>query len=202
MSFSPRAAISVNLLHGAEDSQSTRAHHFSRATSPARMDSSAPGAVAPLSSLEDIHRRIDLINAERKLRGLPVRDYHNDRKALTRLMLRFEILSSEIRFLRSLEYAPPDAALTASAAATTIASASFASTSAAAAAAAVSTATPLGLRRVRKLKGEERLRARAESGGTQRHAQRGLLLCCGVSVAAVDAAREAVVRHGGGCGHC
>ena len=107
------------------------------------MDSSAPEAGAPLGSglqgPEDCLRRIDLINAERKLRGLPVRDYHNDRKALTRLMLRFEILSSEIRFLRSLEYAPPDAALTTSAAATTIASASFAGTSVAAAAAAVST---------------------------------------------------------------
>ena len=82
------------------------------------MDSSAPGAVAPLSSLEDIHRRIDLINAERKLRGLPVRDYHNDRKALARDVLRFEIALQGVKFLRSLEYAPPDADLTTSVAAT------------------------------------------------------------------------------------
>ena len=113
-----------------------------RATSPARMDSSASNAGAPLGSgvqgLEDCQRRIDLFNAARKLRGLPVRDYQNDRKALARDVLRFEIALQGVKFLRSLEYAPPDAALTTSVAATNIGSASFAGTSIAAT--AVSTA--------------------------------------------------------------
>ena len=87
-----------------------------RSPPPARMDSSDPEAGAPLGSglqgPEDCLRRIDLINAERKLRGLPVRDYHNDHKAFARDVLRFEIALEGVKFLRSLEYAPPDAALT------------------------------------------------------------------------------------------
>ena len=51
---------------------------FPRAISFARMDSLASSAGAPLGSglqgLEDCHRRMDLINAARKQRGLPVRD--------------------------------------------------------------------------------------------------------------------------------
>ena len=33
-----------------------------------------PGALLEAVRLEDCHRRMDLINAARKLRGLPVRD--------------------------------------------------------------------------------------------------------------------------------
>ena len=41
-----------------------------------------------------------------------VRDYQNDHKAFARDVLRFEIALEGVKFLRSLEYAPPDAALT------------------------------------------------------------------------------------------
>ena len=113
----------------------------------------ASSAGAPLrggqQGLEDCHRRMDLINAARKLRGLPVRlaeivcvgpcgiagsvtmwvacepdiltihrcidqvrDYQNNPKAFARDVLRFEIALEGVKFLRSLEYAPRDAALT------------------------------------------------------------------------------------------
>jgi hypothetical protein len=51
-----------------------------------------------------------------------VRDYHNDPKAFARDVLRFEIALEGVKFLRSLEYAPPDAALTTSSVPTAIAS--------------------------------------------------------------------------------
>ena len=123
-----------------------------RATSPTRICTLVSNAGAPLGSglqgLEDCHRRMDLFNASRKLRGLPVRDYHNDRKALARDVLRFEIALQGVKFLRSLEYAPPDATLTTSVAATTattIASASFAGTSLTATAVSTAALTPASI---------------------------------------------------------
>ena len=65
---------------------------------------SAP-IVTGLSGLEDCHRRMDLINAARGQRGLPVKDYRNDRKAFTRDVLRFEIALEGVKFLRSIDYA-------------------------------------------------------------------------------------------------
>ena len=137
------------------------------------MDSSASNAGAPLGSgvqgLEDCQRRMDLINASRKLRGLPVRDYQNDRQALARDVLRFEIALQGVKFLRSLEYAPPDAALTTSVAATTstnTGSASFAGTSITAT--AVSTAA-LTLASITSTATESRARTgrpHVESAGT------------------------------------
>ena len=53
----------------------------------------------------DYHRRMDLINACRTQRGLPVKDYRNDRKAFTRDVLRFEIALEGVKFLRSIDYA-------------------------------------------------------------------------------------------------
>jgi hypothetical protein len=50
-----------------------------------------------------------------------VRDYHNDPKAFARDVLRFEIALEGVKFLRSLEYAPPGAALTTSSVPTAIA---------------------------------------------------------------------------------
>ena len=55
-----------------------------------------------------------------------VRDYHNDPKAFARDVLRFEIALEGVKFLRSLEYAPPDAALTTSSVPTAIATTSVA----------------------------------------------------------------------------
>ena len=57
-----------------------------------------------------------------------VRDYRNDHKAFARDVLRFEIALEGVKFLRSLEYAPPDAALTASSAPTAITTTSVAVT--------------------------------------------------------------------------
>ena len=48
---------------------------------------------------------MDLINAARGQRGLPVKDYRNDRKAFTRDVLRFEIALEGVKFLRSIDYA-------------------------------------------------------------------------------------------------
>ena len=57
-----------------------------------------------------------------------VRDYQNDHKAFARDVLRFEIALEGVKFLRSLEYAPPDAALTASSVPTAITTTSVAVT--------------------------------------------------------------------------
>ena len=48
---------------------------------------------------------MDLINACRTQRGLPVKDYRNDPKAFTRDVLRFEIALEGVKFLRSIDYA-------------------------------------------------------------------------------------------------
>ena len=137
----------------------------------------ASSAGAPLrggqQGLEDCHRRMDLINAARKLRGLPVRlaeivcvgpcgiagsvmwvacepdiltihrcidqvrDYQNNPKAFARDVLRFEIALEGVKFLRSLEYAPRDAALTDASVPSAIAAATPPAVT------AVSTPTPL-----------------------------------------------------------